>query len=134
MFKATIDKILANYATQQQERYNFKTKNKHFFVRFFVALLIGLISFSIFLFVFALKNFKNQQIEFLTCIITSVVTCFSSIISILLIIVNYLFPNDEEKYFNDLVAIIVQNDTKRLQDISKNDNKGSSNNTTNGNQ
>ena len=128
---ASIDTILFNYTEQQQERYKFKKHCKTFFVFFFVILLIGLIGCSIALCVFAIHNFENRQIEFLTCIITSVVNCFTSILSILLIIVKYLFPPNEETNFNNLVSIIVKNDTKRLQDISKKVNKESANNTTN---
>ena len=117
----SIDRILFNYATQQQERYNFKKRWKSIFVIFFCVLSIVIISGAIIVCCYALKNLRAQSTEFLTCIITAAVSCFASIVSILLIIVKYIFPPDEETNFNDLVSIIVENDTKRLKDIQDKD-------------
>ncbi len=120
---SSIDKILYNYTQQQEERYKFKKGWKKFFVIFFVVLAIIIIGGSCWVCWNAIMYFSEKRVEFLTCIITAAVSCFASIVSILLIIVRYIFPSDEETNFNNLVSIIVQNDTERLKDISNNDKK-----------
>lgn len=119
----TIDEILENYATQQEERYTFKRNCKGGFVKFFCILATAIIIGAVFICGYALKNLREYPTEFLTCIIAATSSCFASIVSILLIIVKYVFPSDEETNFNNLVTIIVENDTKRLKDIQDKDSK-----------
>ena len=118
-----IKDILRHYAEQQEERYKFKKNWKIFFIIFFLVLATAIIAGAFFLAIVAIKYFSDKQTELITCLITSGVSCFGSIVSILLIIIKYVFPNDEETNFNNLVANIVQNDTERLKDISNNDKK-----------
>lgn len=118
---ASIDKILSNYTKQQEQRYTFKKRWKSFFVIFFIALSMLIFGGAVAVCVVGFLYFSDKKTEFLTCIITAAVSCLTSIVTILLIIVKYIFPPDEETNFNNLVSIIVENDTMRLKDISNTD-------------
>lgn len=61
-------------------------------------------------------KYGNQfNIKELVGIITCCVTYLSSIFTIFLIIVKYIFPKNEEKNFNELVKVIVKDDTERMK-------------------
>ena len=92
-----------------------------FFVIFFIALSMLIFGGAVAVCVVGFLYFSDKKTEFLTCIITAAVSCLTSIVTILLIIVKYIFPPDEETNFNNLVSIIVENDTMRLKDISNTD-------------
>lgn len=115
-----ISAILENYKDQQKERNTYKFSVKKVFVPVFS--LIALV-FAIATFVSIILSFmflRENTGQFITTIVSSLVGGFSTIGSIMLIIVNYIFPNDEEKNFNDLISIIVKNDTERLNNINHN--------------
>ena len=61
---------------------------------------------------FALKMNSNQA---LAGLISGCVTYISSLFAIFMIIVKYIFPEDEEKNFNDLIATIIKDDTNRIK-------------------
>ena len=110
----TVTDILEQYKDQQKERYEYKRDNKKVvFVLLMIMLsvLTAAIIVSIILF-FALKLNSYQA---LTGLIFGCVTYVSSIFAIFMIIVKYIFPEDEEKNFNSLIATIIKDDTNRIK-------------------
>lgn len=110
----TITQILVNYQNQQASRYEYKEAAKKVIVPLFCAIAGLFVVLMIVAIALSIKYLHGSSVEFLTVIISSLVTGFSAVISVILIIIKYIFPNDEEKYFNDLISIIVENDTERL--------------------
>ncbi len=106
----TITEILSNYTSQQKERYIYKKDNKPviFWILTSIMLLLTLGIIAWVVLALVLVELNTQAV---IAIIGSLVTYLGSLISILIVIVNYLFPADEEKNFNNLVSTIVQNDT-----------------------
>ena len=109
-----ITAILVNYKNQQSDRSDFKKIYKRIIFWIFLALVIGfagIIGFSV------IRSFTKSIIDnnTLVSLITNLVAGFSSIISILVIIVKYVFPPDEESNFNDLVKDIIKQDTERIK-------------------
>lgn len=111
-----ITQILENYKKQQNERDGFKKscqKTVFIFLLVIIAVLTATVCVGIILF-FALRLYDYAQA--LVGLISSCVTYLGSILAIFLIIVKYIFPENEEKYFNELVTYIIQDDTTRLKD------------------
>lgn len=110
-----ITEILSNYKLQQQERYKYKKemKPKVFWLLFslvcvIVALLIGwCIAFI------CLHKIDSTSV---VALVSGFITCLGSVLSILIIIVKYVFPEGEDANFNTLVTTIIENDTKRIKD------------------
>lgn len=110
--------ILKNYRDQQKTRNDYKESVKRVFVPAFSIIAVLFVVLMIVAVVLAFIFLQNRKMEFLSAIIGSLVTGFSAVISILLIITHYIFPTDEEKNFNELISTIVTNDTKRLEQIA----------------
>lgn len=110
-----ITNIFSNYVQQQKDRYNYKERVKRKMVRGLMALVV-----VIFIAVLVLSRVFILRAEIDTTGVVALVgawiTGLGSIVSILLIVVRYLFPEDEDKNFNDLVTSIIENDTKRIKD------------------
>lgn len=109
-----ITSILENYKDQQSKRNKNKySKQKTIFWVLMVlvcGLTIALALWIGFLFCFH-QTIATPEIIGL---ITSCITYLSSLLIIFFVIVKYVFPEDEEKDFNELVAIIIKNHTDRL--------------------
>lgn len=110
-----ITQLFVNYRKQQSERYDYKCKTKPQFVHFLFGLIIA-IGLVFVIFLLAVLGTQDLNGADIAMIITGFVTCLGSILSILLIIVKYLFPEDEDKDFNDLIKSIITNDTVRIKD------------------
>ncbi|MBQ8684968.1 MAG: hypothetical protein IJ514_02205 [Clostridia bacterium] len=110
-----ITKIFVNYRGQQEQRYeykhNIKPKIIGFLFRLIIALVVLLAAFSIIL--ICVQEIEGPSV---VALVTGFVTCLGSVLSILVIIVKYIFPEDEDKNFNDLVTSIITNDTVRIKD------------------
>lgn len=115
--------ILANYSEQQIQRYNYKHGKKRviFWLFFFliITITIAFVAWASTLF-FRGKVISDQDI---IALVSSCVTYLTALISTFTIIVKYIFPTDEEKYFNDLVKTIIESDTTQM----KNENEYSTN-------
>lgn len=109
-----VTEILSQYETQQKERYAYKRDKKKVIFNILMVMLVVLtitLLISVILY-FALKMNSNQA---LAGLISGCVTYISSLFAIFMIIVKYIFPEDEEKNFNDLIATIIQDDTNRIK-------------------
>lgn len=111
--------LLQNYTTQQSKRNDYKETAKPKIVRFLLS-LIGVFAFAM---VVAVVLGIVHGVDSLTlgALVAGCVTFLGSIITVLVIIVKYLFPENEEANFNDLVKSIIANDTERMK--SENENK-----------
>lgn len=109
-----VTEILSQYETQQKERYEYKRDKKKVIFNILMVLLVVLtitLLVAVILY-FALKMNSNQA---LAGLISGCVTYISSLFAIFMIIVKYIFPEDEEKNFNDLIATIIKDDTNRIK-------------------
>lgn len=112
--------ILLNYKKQQEERYKSK-KRKRELLFYFLFCVISIFTLFITILIFYIVYSNNIELGVL---ITSCITYLGALISVLVIIVKYVFPADEEKYFTELVKSIIDNDTERTkQDYSLLQNK-----------
>ncbi len=105
--------ILENYKTQQKERYEYKKKKKPCIVTF-LLILIGILTASVCVLSFIGFN-KEVNTNIVIALVSTYVTYLSAILSILVIVVRYIFPDDEDKNFNELVSSIIENDTERIK-------------------
>lgn len=112
-----ITTIFTNYRKQQEERYHYKKEQKPIIVRLLVILVFVIIAAMVTLSVLLICR-HNIDAAVATVLISGFVTCFGSVLSILIVIVKYIFPEDEDNNFNSLVTSIIENDTQRI----KNDN------------
>lgn len=110
-----ITTIFTNYRIQQDERYKYKKKMKPVIFWFLFA-LITVIVLSLFGWSIVFICLHEIDAASVVALVSSFVTCLGSILSILIIIVKYIFPEDEDKNFNALVTSIIENDTKRIKD------------------
>lgn len=105
--------ILENYKVQQKQRYEYKTQKKPCLVSFLlilISLLTVLIGFICY------KTFTGEiNTEIVVALVASLVSYLGAVFTILTIVVKHLFPNDEDKNFNELVSSIVENDTIRIK-------------------
>lgn len=110
-----ITRIFQNYRTQQAERYNYKERKKPIIFWFLFSLVIAIVAL---LFTWSIVFICLHEIDTacVVALVSSFITCLGSILSILIIIVKYVFPEDEDKNFNALVTSIIENDTKRIKD------------------
>lgn len=110
-----ITKIFQNYRTQQKERYDYKKEMKPTIFWFLFSLVIAIVGL---LFAWSIVFICLHEIDAasVVALVSSFITCLGSILSILIIIVRYVFPEDEDKNFNALVTSIIENDTKRIKD------------------
>lgn len=110
-----ITNILGNYDQEQEKRFEYKRNKKAIIFWVFMSLMIILalqfVVCSVLIFVVH-KTISNQDI---IAVISNGVTFLTAVISIFLIIVKYIFPTDEEKYFNELVKAIVESDTIQIK-------------------
>lgn len=112
-----ITTIFTNYRKQQEERYHYKKEQKPIIVRLLEILVFVIIAAMVILSVLLICR-HNIDAAVVTVLISGFVTCFGSVLSILIVIVKYIFPEDEDNNFNSLVTSIIENDTQRI----KNDN------------
>lgn len=111
-----ITDILRNYKDQQKERFNFK-KDKQKKLLYVLLGIIGCLTVTIIvLSIYFFRTTLVTHTKGIVAFISSIVTYLTVLISVLLIIVKYVFPEDEEKNFNDLVSKIIENDTVRIRD------------------
>lgn len=111
-----ITDILRNYKDQQKERFNFK-KDKQKKLLYVLLGIIGCLTITIIvLSIYFFRTTLVTHTKGIVAFISSIVTYLTVLISVLLIIVKYVFPEDEEKNFNDLVSKIIENDTVRIRD------------------
>ena len=110
-----VTQIFYNYREQQQQRYNYKKKMKPRIFWFLFSLVIAIVAL---LFAWSIVFICLHEIDAasVVALVSSFITCLGSILSILIIIVRYVFPEDEDKNFNALVTSIIENDTKRIKD------------------
>lgn len=110
-----ITKLFVNYREQQEKRYKYKDEMKPQLVRFLFSLIFAI---GVIFVLFLLVALLTQEIDGadIVMIVASFVTCLGSILSIVLIIVKYIFPEEEDKDFNDLIKAIITNDTVRIKD------------------
>ena len=110
-----ITRLFINYRGQQAERYEYKHNTKPRIVRF-LTLLIVVIVFLLATFSILLICLKKIDGPTVIALVSAFITCLGTILSILMIVVKYIFPEDEDKNFNDLVKSIITNDTARIKD------------------
>ena len=110
-----VTQIFCNYREQQQQRYNYKKKMKPKIFWFLIFLVVGIFGLLLLLSVGIIRRYEIDTTS-VVALVSSFVTCLGSILSILIIIVRYVFPEDEDKNFNALVTSIIENDTKRIKD------------------
>lgn len=110
-----VSDIFENYKIQQCKRYEYKRDTKPIIFWFLIGIIIALTaSFIVWIgLLFGLYGCATNQA--LVGLIASCITYLSSLISLFLIIIKYVFPTDEEKNFNDLVSAIITNDTTRIK-------------------
>lgn len=103
--------ILSNYKVQQEERHEYKFKKRSVILNILLTAVVLLV-FSIiacFICAAAIPSFKTEAI------IAGLASLTGSLITVLVIIVKYVFPADEERYFNDLVTNIIKNDAEVIK-------------------
>lgn len=110
-----ITQILNNYKRQQDQRNIFKMRKQTVIFRFMLSLVFILTAAFLTSIVMVFRYGDQFNIKELVGIITCCVTYLSSIFTIFLIIVKYIFPKNEEKNFNELVKVIVKDDTERMK-------------------
>lgn len=110
-----ITSLFGNYRDQQAERYEYKKEKKGSILRFLVFLIIGIFALLCYC-CYTVVSRNSYKTEDIVALVSSFVTCLGSILSILMIIIKYIFPEDEDKNFNNLVTAIIENDTKRTKD------------------
>lgn len=113
-----VTKLLENYTEQQAKRNAYKQESKPKIVSVLIVLVfiltLGIIASII------LGIILGVDALALGALISGCVTYLSSIIALFLIIVKYLFPENEEANFNDLVKSIISNDTERMKSENEN--------------
>ncbi len=106
--------ILHNYSVQENERAEYKAKAKPI-ILWSMLILLFLLTASVCTASVLVFTQKEIDAKILTGLISGLATYFASLLSILLIIVKYIFPCDEEKNFNELVKTIITNDTEQMK-------------------
>ena len=110
-----VTEVLDNYKTQQASRNTAKGKKQNA-IFIFLMVLVGVLTLSLVGAICCILFFKeNVDAKSLAGIISSCVTYLTAILTIFIVIVKYIFPSDEEKNFNDLVMMIIENDTARIK-------------------
>lgn len=112
-----ITTIFTNYRKQQEARYEYKTGKKPVILWTLLGLVAVIIIATIVLTAFLVRC-RDIDASVAAVLISGFVTSLGSVLSILTIVVKYVFPEDEDKNFNALVTSIIENDTQRI----KNDN------------
>ena len=110
-----ITDILNNYTNQQKDRFNYKSRTQKFIFWFLMALVAALTAALIAWISYLFKYHQSFDIPDIIGLVTSCITYLSSLLTIFLVIVKYVFPEDEEKNFNELVSNIIKNHTDRLK-------------------
>lgn len=113
-----VTELLQNYKNQQIERNTYKEKAKPKIMRFLMGLIV-ILTLALGAMVVCYFIFDTNG-DMLGGLITSCVTYLGSLLTILLVIVKYIFPENEESNFNDLVKSIISNDTERVKSENKN--------------
>ncbi len=110
-----ITKIFVNYRGQQEQRYRYKHEMKPKLVSFLLNIIIAIIAV---LAIFSILLICIHELEgpSVVALVSGFVTCLGTVVSIFVIIIKYVFPEDEDKNFNDLVKSIITNDTVRIKD------------------
>lgn len=107
--------ILGNYKDQQNSRYLFKTKTQKILFWFLIG-LIGVLTAALIIFVIFLFKFNSKMnVEVIVGLVSGCITYLGSLLTIFLVVVKYVFPEDEEKNFNELVSNIIKNHTDRIK-------------------
>lgn len=101
-----VTETLQTLSKQQQERYKFKRIMQVIIVAFFMAIVAALTVFIGIAGVRAVNMRLNT--ELIIAFISGCVTYLGSVISIIAIIVKYIFPNDEDKLLNDLMVKVIE--------------------------
>ena len=110
----TVTEILKNYNNQQKDRNDYKKVMRHVLFWLLMAVILGL---TICIIVFVSKIVINEiTTEAIIGIVSAGVTYLGSLLTILIVIVKYIFPEDEDKNFHNLLTTIVDNDTERIKD------------------
>lgn len=110
-----ITNLFVNYRGQQEQRYKYKHEIKPKLIRR-LSILIGVLIVLLAVFSVLIVCLNEINGAVVVALVSGFITCLSAVLSILLIIVKYIFPEDEDKNFNDLVKSIITNDTMRIKD------------------
>lgn len=107
----TVTVILQNYNSQQVDRNDYKKKMRPVM---FWLLMVVILALTVGIVIFVAIN--KITTEAIVGIVSACVTYLGSLLTILIVIIKYIFPEDEDKNFNSLVTTIVDNDTERIKD------------------
>lgn len=113
-----VTQLLENYTIQQVERNTYKQESKPKIVSVLIV-LVFILTLGIIVSII-LGIILGVDALALGALVSGCVTYLSSIIALFLIIVKYIFPENEEANFNDLVKSIISNDTERMKSENEN--------------
>ena len=103
--------ILKNYKEQQFDRYTYRDKKRKVILNILLGVLIAIVAciISCFICSVAVQSYKLETI------VSTFVTLFGSLVTVLIIIVKYVFPTNEDTDFNELVTNIIKNDAEVIK-------------------
>lgn len=107
----SVNSLIKELDEQQKRRFNFKSKYQKIIVIFFLTIVTLLTVGIILMVIVSIKNEMSQQ--YLVALISSCVTYLTSVISILRIIVKYIFPCDEDKLLLEIYTKIIEKERFR---------------------
>ncbi len=104
----SLTRLLNDYIDQRKERIKTNNTYKKWLFRIFVGLFIVL-TLSV-IFIFIKTDFNNTNIDTVISLVSVAVTYLVSILSIVKIISQYLFPVNEEKDAIEMIKTVIGND------------------------